>query len=680
MKKRLGVDGPITGLMLLMVVSWAGAGSGVTLAARHIAFVQTPASTASSANIGLQNTLLSDSYRRDMRIVLAQLSDVAATQQIATKGFVCATDPAFSYDGTRLVFSGAKSEGEPLRIWELVVGAGEPREVVGVGGACVTPRYLPNGAVFFASDSAGEYEEHGGRLSFSLYVVEPGADRPSRLTFNPSSDFDPSLLPDGRIVFTSWQHVGRRYWPRGITALMLINSDGTGLFPLTGNHRGPWLKRAATAFGEDQIAFIQADRFAEFGAGTLVATDLNDAFSDYESLLDGARWQVSDVAALPEGGLIVSARPTDRSAATFGLYRYAGGKMRLLYDDPQQHELAPAVGGKRPPPQQRISTVVPGTPFGYVAILNCYETDRTDQHPLPKGSIGSVRVIEGIPLRMDPSRSAEGAEFLTVPGREDEPLVRPDSASGFIPARILGEVPPAADGSVWFKVPADRPLRIQLLDRDGFSIISERAWFWVRPNERRVCIGCHENRELAPNNVQPLAVRREPTDLTNPSTWETVTFRKDIQPILTANCAVSDCHVPPTPTAGMNLTAYRLNGSKDAVLADRFGPAYANLLARQDGKPFGIGGRRVHPGDARSSPMLWMLYGRALAAQYEPAPFERPMLSAHPGPMLPESYLALIRKWVDLGAPYDEVSPPGPWPYTIPPVDTVVLEGKFDAK
>jgi hypothetical protein len=113
----------------------------------------------------------------------------------------------------------------------------------------------------------------------------------------------------------------------------------------------------------------------------------------------------------------------------------------------------------------------------------------------------------------------------------------------------------------------------------------------------------------------------------------------------------------------MNLTAALLNNGKDAALADRFGPAYANLLARQDNKPFSVGGRRVHPGDSRQSPLLWMLYGRALGPQYERAPFERPLLEAHPGPALPESQLDLIRKWIDLGAPYDGESPPGPWPY-----------------
>jgi hypothetical protein len=36
------------------------------------------------------------------------------------------------------------------------------------------------------------------------------------------------------------------------------------------------------------------------------------------------------------------------------------------------------------------------------------------------------------------------------------------------------------------------------------------------------------------------------------------------------------------------------------------------------------------------------------------------MISAHPGPMLPDAQLELIRKWIDLGAQFDDDSPPGP--------------------
>ncbi len=624
-----------------------------------------------------------------MRVAVAEFGNVAGSIRVVTGKFACATDSAFSHDGARLVFSGQRKPEDRLQIWELVGDDPEAQPIVTCDADCVGPVYLPDGQIVFASLLSREYEEHGRWYSFSLYAQEPGGDNPTRLTFNPSSDFDPVVLRDGRVLYSSWQHVGNHHWPGGTVALMLINSDGTGLFPLTGNHRGPWLKRGAQPLSGGAIAFIESDTvgsssYSELRSGRLVTTSLNDAFAPYETLISAERYEVNGVAPLPEGELLLSARPADGSRATFGLYVYKDGAVRLLYDDPAYHELAPAVGAPIARPDLRISTVVPGTPYGYLAVLNCFETDRLEnsshgaaQRLLRKGSVKSIRVIEGRPIRHE---GKVGPMFFSVAGREEEPLIRPNSSTGYIPARILGDVPPAADGSVYLKVPADRPLRMQLVDRDGFTILNERAWFWVRPNERRVCIGCHENRELAPSNATPLAAQRAPTDLTDPSGWQTISFRRDIQPILTTTCAVAECHVPPNPTAGLNQTADRLNGDKDAVLADRFGPAYANLLARQENKPFAVGGRRIHPGDARRSPMLWMLYGRALAAQYRPAPFERPMISAHPGPMLPEAQLELIRKWIDLGAPYDDESPPGPWPYKIPPVEAVVMEGKSDGK
>jgi hypothetical protein len=644
---------------------------------RPLAFAQVHRSATGRSRSDVDDTILAGSYLPGMRVVVAELGNISGSLRVVTEGFACATDPVFSFDGTRLALSGRRTPRDPLQIWELVGEDPEARPIVTCAADCVRPVYMPNGAVVFASLLSWEYEEHGGAYAFSLYAQEPGEDAPSRLTFNPSSDFDPTILPDGRLLYSSWQHVGNHHWPRGNVALMLINSDGTGVFPLTGNHRGPWLKRGAAALGTGGVAFIQADSFAEFGAGSLVSASLNDAFAPYEVLVPASAYHVSGVAPLPDGRLLLSARRADDAHATFGLYVYDKGAVALLYDDPEYHELAPAVGGPTARPEIRASTVVPDTPYGYLAVLNCYETDRTDQHPLRPGSVKAIRVIEGRPLR---NEGKGEVTFFPVSGREEEPLIRPGSATGYIPSRILGEVPPAADGSVYLKVPADRPLRIQLVDRDGFTIINERAWFWVRPNERRVCIGCHEDRELAPSNAQPLATRRTPTDLTDSSAWRSVSFRRDIQPILRTTCAVTDCHVPPTPTAGMNLTATHLNGGKDAALADRFGPAYANLMARLADKPFSVGGRRVHPGDARSSPLLWMLYGRALAAQYKPAPFNRPMISAHPGPMLPEAQLELFRTWVDLGGPYDGESPTGPWPYQIPTVETVVMEGKPDER
>lgn len=651
---------------------WAAGAAGVALsvaasAARgeaglRIAFVQSPKGAPALQSAGIERTVLSALYREGMRVREADWSDVPGTLREVAGGFVWAADPAYDASGERLVVAGRQAADEAVGIWE--VSGAQARRLASGSMDSVQPAWLPDGGVVFASLAAEEYEEHGGRLSFSLYAAPPGGGEPVRLTFNPSSDIEPSVLPDGRIVYSAWQHVGRHFWPRGVFALLLINADGTGVFPLTGNHRGPWLKRGAQPWGDDGVVFIGAERVEAFGAGALMRTSLNDAFGPYEVLVAESEYAVSGVAPLPDGRLLVSARPAGRAEATFGLYvREADGTLRVVYDDPEWDEVCPAVGAPGARPLLRVSTVVPGSPYGELLILNCYETDRRDQYGLRRGGVGLVRVIEGLPLRRE---EGEEVAFRAVPGAPEEPLIRPSGIPGYVPSRILGEVPPARDGSVYLRVPADRPLRIQLVDTDGFVVMDERAWFWVRPGEHRACIGCHEDRELSPRNAVPEAVRRVPTDLTDATRWRTVTYREDIRPILARNCAVSGCHVPPRPTAGMNLSSEVGDAVHDDGLAAWFEPGYANLLARQEGKPFGIGGRRVHPGDARSSPMLWMLYGRILGHQYEAAPFDRPIYRPHPGPMLAESDLALIRQWIELGAGYSAEAPAGPWPWSGP--------------
>ena len=57
---------------------------------------------------------------------------------------------------------------------------------------------------------------------------------------------------------------------------------------------------------------------------------------------------------------------------------------------------------------------------------------------------------------------------------------------------------------------ADRPLLLELIDRDGVRLAAQRNEIWVRPNETRGCVGCHESRVLAPENRVPMAIRRQP--------------------------------------------------------------------------------------------------------------------------------------------------------------------------
>ena len=77
----------------------------------------------------------------------------------------------------------------------------------------------------------------------------------------------------------------------------------------------------------------------------------------------------------------------------------------------------------------------------------------------------------------------------------------------------LGIVDVAADGSFYLKVIADKPFRIQTIDKNGKVLMGPGAWIWLRPNERRGCVGCHQDPEMVPGNKVPLAVQKEPVNI-----------------------------------------------------------------------------------------------------------------------------------------------------------------------
>ena len=75
---------------------------------------------------------------------------------------------------------------------------------------------------------------------------------------------------------------------------------------------------------------------------------------------------------------------------------------------------------------------------------------------------------------------------------------------------VLGEVEVDEDGSFYLELKADEPVRFQTLSATGEVLRGPSSWMWVRPNERRGCVGCHENREIAPENIVPKAIEKAP--------------------------------------------------------------------------------------------------------------------------------------------------------------------------
>jgi hypothetical protein len=74
--------------------------------------------------------------------------------------------------------------------------------------------------------------------------------------------------------------------------------------------------------------------------------------------------------------------------------------------------------------------------------------------------------------------------------------------------RPLGEAPMEEDGSFYVAVPPDQPVRFEVLDGAGRVVRAQQSWIWARSGEEHGCVGCHEDRAVAPENRWPMALRR----------------------------------------------------------------------------------------------------------------------------------------------------------------------------
>lgn len=111
--------------------------------------------------------------------------------------------------------------------------------------------------------------------------------------------------------------------------------------------------------------------------------------------------------------------------------------------------------------------------------------------------------------------------------------------------RYLGTVEVEKDGSAHFKVPAGRALSFTALDKDGKAVKRMHSFTSFAPGTSTSCIGCHENRDMAPPPVKNiLSALRRPPDIPVPidgvPQGEVIDYVRDIQPIWDKHCL--NCH------------------------------------------------------------------------------------------------------------------------------------------
>jgi len=274
-----------------------------------------------------------------------------------------------------------------------------------------------------------------------IEVASRAGGKADVLTHVPGWYLTDDVLHDGRVLFESRDEIFTEY------------PDGTGVESLRCDH-GP--KRAsARQIASGDVVFNSAGTLARYRSALAVQEKLPQMNVE----ISGA------VAEIASDRWLVAARP--RSVGVYGIYQVApaSGIAQSVESRPGMNAVQPVAMAARVPPRQFPSGLVAARTTGNLLCLDAKES----KSPI-SGVIRSVRVY---------TQNATGG------------------------SRLLGQTTVAPDGSFYVEVPADRPVRMELMDANGVRLQAEEHWFWMRPSEQRICVGCHAGPERAPENKVP---------------------------------------------------------------------------------------------------------------------------------------------------------------------------------
>ena len=203
--------------------------------------------------------------------------------------------------------------------------------------------------------------------------------------------------------------------------------------------------------------------------------------------------------------------------------------------------------------------------------------------------------------------------------------------SGYDVKRILGTVPIEEDGSVAFKVPANTPISMQVLDEDGAALQLMQSWTIAMPGENVSCVGCHERTTDVSPVMTTIAARKPPRELTpfygKPRPFG---YATEVQPVLDKHCV--KCHNDTNKKAS-GILSFAVGTPPDKWWDN---PSYQSLnpFVRRPGTENDI---------ATKSPMDFHVSTSELIQR---------LRRGHYGVQLDKEARDKLYTWIDLNAPY----------------------------
>lgn len=410
-----------------------------------------------------------------------------------TDGFVAAGRPDVSFDGTRVLFVAKEATGDRFAVWEMNGDGSGLRQVTRRAGDALQAIYLHT--LFGINSDRPELriallEASVPEGPASLHTCRSDGTDCTQITYNPLGVYDPLLLSDGRLLYSSRRAPEPGSEAEGGSVLFTVFPDGTDVFVFTGNH-GPQRYRGMPCETNDGgVVFVESPVGRRDRGGSLIRVARSRSLHTRRVLTAVTEGTYRSPRPLRGNRLLVSFRP--KRGGSYGVFVVdpaSGTRVEKVFDDRSWHDLDAAMARPRRTPAGRSSVVDDSRTTGLLYCLNAYESNL--------GSADDELNIDRVQVWQAGSLGPGGPGAI-----RKEPI-----------DRLLGEAPVEADGSFFLELPARTPVRLQTVDKNGEALQAMRSWIWVMPNEARGCIGCHEDRELTPPNRHVLALRRRPTKI-----------------------------------------------------------------------------------------------------------------------------------------------------------------------
>ena len=539
-------------------------------------------------------------------------------------------DLKLHWDGDRAMFTQTMSDNR-WNVFEVKLNNGDCKKLIDNPEPDLEfydGTYLPDGRIIANSNIGyqGVPCVNGSDPVGNMVLYTPQSKNLRRLTFDQDANWNPVIMNNGRVMYTRWEYTDLTHYYTRI--VMNMNPDGTeqkalygsgAMFPNSTFDVQP-LPGYASAFvgiisGHHGVArsgrliLFDPAKARKGAAGMLqeiphrnrpIVEEVKDR------LVDGVWPQFIKPSPLNDTYFLVAAK-LDKNDL-WGIYLVDKfDNVTCLHKMEGEGYISPIAVRKTVTPPAIPDRVKLDDKQATVFIQDIYEGEGLKG--IPRGTVKSLRL--------------HAYEYAYVQTQSDHNWH--GIQSGWDIKRMLGTVPVEEDGSVIFKIPANTPVSIQPLDKDGVAVQWMRSWLTGQPGEIVSCVGCHEdqNQIVIPKRV--IASQKAPHALTPPEGGtRSFTFDLEVQPILDRACIACN------------------NGE---------GKAFDLRGGKKDGKGYGTSYLNLHPYVHRQGGEgdMVVLY----PYEYHPNTSElvRLLKKGHYNVQLTDAEWRKIYNWIDYNAP-----------------------------